>query len=101
MVVINTNANSFNGEVISLREIDGFSNDVTSDGNVRRNLLLQRLILSIVEENIDLIATDPEYEPVSVAQELRSRILSQNVIDFETQTQQPDIINIADMLKAG
>ncbi|MBR3628578.1 MAG: hypothetical protein IKN42_07035 [Elusimicrobia bacterium] len=101
MVVINTNSNSFNGEAISLREIDGFSTDSSSDGNVRRNLLLQKLILSIVEENIGLIATDPEYEPVEVAQELKSRLFSQNVIDFESQAQQPDIINVADMLKAG
>ncbi len=101
MVVINTNANLFNGRVISLAEIDGFSKDITFDGNVQRNLLLQKLILSIIDENIGLIATDAEYKPVEVAQELQSRIRSQNVIDFESQAQQPDIINVADMLKAG
>ncbi len=101
MVVINTNANPFNDEVISLAKIAGFSSDKTNDDNIKRNILLQRLILSIVEENIGLIATNPEYEPVEVAQELKSRLFSQNIIDFETQAQQPDIINIADMLKAG
>lgn len=101
MVVINTNANLFNGRVISLAGIDGFSKDISFDGNVQRNLLLQKLILSIIDENIGLIATDAEYKPVEVAQELQSRIRSQNVIDFESQAQQPDIINVADMLKAG
>lgn len=101
MVVINTNANLFNGRVISLAEIDGFSKDITFDGNIQRNLLLQKLILSIIDENIGLIATDAEYKPVEVSQELQSRIRSQNVIDFESQAQQPDIINVADMLKAG
>ena len=59
------------------------------------------MILSIIEENIALIAADPEYEPVDVAQELRSRLFSQNVLNFEEQAQQPEILSIADMLKAG
>ncbi|MCR4663244.1 MAG: hypothetical protein K5622_05080 [Endomicrobiaceae bacterium] len=101
MVVINTNVNPFEGNFITLSEIDGFDTTTTVDGNIKRNLLLQKMILSIIEENINLIATDSEYEPVEVAQELKSRILSQNVIDFEAQAQKPEILNIADMLKAG
>ena len=101
MAIINTNYNPFNGEAIALSEIPGFSNDNSSAGNVERNVLLQRLILSIIEENIGRIATDSEYEPVNVAQELKFRIFDNNVVDFETQAQQPDIVNVEDMLKAG
>jgi len=101
MVVINTNYDSFKSEVISLSEIIGFSKGKKSEGNVERNVLLQRILLSIIEENIGLIATDSEYEPVNVAQELKIRIFDKNVVEFETQPQQPDIINVADMLKAG
>ena len=101
MVVINTNGKPLEGNFITLSDILGFDTEKTVDGNVRRNVLLQRMLLSIIEENIGLIATDSEYEPVDVAQELKSRLFSQNVLDFETQAQQPEILNIADMLKAG
>ena len=100
MVVINTNGYAFDG-VISLNQIDGFSSDNTPIGNVRRNILLQSLILSIVEENIGLIATDEEYEPVNVAQELKNKIYDFNVIDFETEIEHTDIDNFEDVLKAG
>ena len=101
MVVINTNGKPLEGNFITLSDILGFDTETTVDGNVRRNVLLQRMLLSIIEENIGLIATDSEYEPVDVAQELKSRLFSQNVLDFESQAQQPEILNIADMLKAG
>ena len=101
MIVINTNGRPLQGNFITLSDILGFDKEKTVDGNVRRNVLLQRMILSIIEENIDLIATNPEYEPVDVAQELKSRLFSQNILDFEGQAQQPEILSIADMLKAG
>ena len=101
MIVINTNGRPLQGNFITLSDILGFDKGTTVDSNVRRNVLLQRMILSIIEENIDLIATNPEYEPVDVAQELKSRLFSQNILDFEEQAQQPEILSIADMLKAG
>ena len=101
MVVINTNGKSFKGDFITLSKILGFDTETTADSNVKRNILLQRMILSIIEENIDLIATDSDYEPVEVAQELKSRLFNQNILDFESQAQQPEISNITDMLKAG
>ena len=102
IVVVNTNADSFNDDLISLIKIKGFSSSTEIEGNVKRSLLLQQLILSVVEENIGLIATDPEYEPIEVAQELKTRIFDKNVVNFKVlQTQQPEITNISDMLKAG
>ena len=101
MVVINTNGKQLEGDFITLSQILGFDTEATVDANVRRNILLQRMLLSIIEENIDLIATESEYEPVDVAQELKSRLFSQNVVEFEEQAQQPEILSIADMLKAG
>ena len=101
MVVISTNGKRFEGSFISLSQIEGFDRSLTVDGNIKRNIAIQKMILSIVEENIDLIATDPEYEPVKVAQELKSRIFSQNILDFEAEAEQPEILNISDMLKAG
>ena len=102
MLVINTNSNAFLGnEVISLSQITGFDSTTTIDGNIKRNILLQRMILSIIEENIGLIAIDSEYEPVDIAQELKSRLFNQNILDFEEQAQQPEILSITDMLKAG
>ena len=101
MVVISTNGKRFEGTFISLSQIEGFDRTLTVDGNIKRNIAVQRMILSIIEENIDLIATDPEYEPVKVAQELKSRIFSQNILDFESEVDQPEILNISDMLKAG
>ncbi len=101
MVVISTNGKRFEGSFISLSQIEGFDRSLTVDGNIKRNIAIQKMILSIIEENIDLIATDPEYEPVKVAQELKSRIFSQNILDFEAEAEQPEILNISDMLKAG
>lgn len=101
LVVINTNGISFEGDFISLSEIEGFSSGISVDDNIKRSILLQQLLLSIVEENIGLAATDSEYEPINIAQELKSKIYNQNIADFETENQQPKIANISDILKAG
>ncbi len=101
MVVISTNGKQFEGAFISLSQLEGFDRSLTVDGNIKRNVSIQRMILSIIEENIDLIATDPEYEPVQIAQELKSRIFSRNVLDFEAEMRQSEISSISDMLKAG
>lgn len=101
LIVINTNGNSFEGDFISLSKIEGFSSDIGVDDNIKRSVLLQKLLLSIVEENIGLAATDSEYEPINIAQELKSQIYNQNIADFETENQQSKIANISDILKAG
>ena len=101
MVVISTNWKKFEGDFISLS--DDNAEALTTDGNIKRSVAIQKMILSIIEENIGLIATNPEYDPVSVAQELKSRIgtLGTNILDFSSEIQQPEIPNITDMLKAG
>ncbi len=101
MVVISTNGKPFEGTFISLSQLEGFDKTMTVDGNIKRNISVQRMILSIIEENIDAIATDSEYEPAQVAQELKSRIFSRNVLDFEAEMRQSEIPSISDMLKAG
>ena len=100
MVVISTNGEKFEGDFIYLSP-DG---TLTFDGNIKRNLAIQRILLSIIEDNIDLIATNPEYTPERrVAQELEERIrtLDGNIVDFQSETQRPSISNITDILKAG
>ena len=102
MTVINTSGDVFSDDmVISLSNVHGFPSGAEDSDNVRRNLLLQMLILSIVEENIGLIATDPGYTPNNIAQELKDKIYTQTILDLETDVQQSEIPNIFDMLKAG
>ena len=97
LVVINTNGTESNC-VIDLSKIESLKNE----DNITRSLILQRMILSIVEERIGLVATDPGYEfKNSIAQELQSKISEKNISDFGEETTQPEIINITDMLKAG
>ena len=97
LVVINTNGTESKC-VTDLVNIESLQDK----DNITRSLILQRMILSIVEEQIGLIATDPEYIPKqSIAQELQSKISEENISNFERETTQPEIINIADMLKAG
>ena len=101
LVVINTNSSAFEGAFITLSELETFSSETSSAANIKRSVLLQRLILSIVEENIGLIAANPDYEPVNVAQELKERIynVTQSVqFDAIPKTQSSTVSN---MLKAA
>ncbi len=102
MVVISTHGKKFEGDFISLG--DDTEETSTFDGNIKRSVAIQRMILSIIEEQMESIATDPEYNPVSIAQILSSRIKTlgaANILDFSSETQQPEIPSITDLLKAG
>jgi len=102
LVAINTDGISFIENFISLCDINGFSSDISSSENIKRSILLQNIILSILEENIGQIVTDIEYEPINIAQELKHRIYNLNTIDFQKElVDQPEIDSIADVLKAG
>lgn len=92
MVIVNTNYKTFDGSFISLRKKESlFSQDDSFYGNIERSLVLQNIILSIVEENIAKLATDPEYVPKeSVAQQVKEIIDS---VEAETSS------NISDRLK--
>ncbi len=75
MVVINTNYNIFDGKFISLKNSTAFSQDSSVNGNIERSLLLQQIILSVLEINIEKIASDPEYNPEeSIAQQVKKII---------------------------
>lgn len=101
LVVINTNSSVFEGDFVSLTEIDDFPSDISVGGNIKRNVLLQQLILSIVEENIGLISTNPDYEPVNIAQELKERIFNINQsLSFDVIRKTKNAI-VGDMLKAA
>ena len=102
MVVISTHGKNFEGDFISLG--DDTEETSTFDGNIKRSVAIQRMILSIIEEQMELIATDPEYNPVSVAQVLSSRIKTlgaANILDFNSEAEQPEIPSITDLMKAG
>lgn len=101
LVVINTNSSVFEGDFVSLTKIEDFSSDISVGGNIKRNVLLQQIILSIVEENIGLIATNPDYEPANIAQELKERIFNINQsLSFDVIRKTKNAI-VGDMLKAA
>ena len=104
MLVVNTSGEEFSDRksVISLSTTDGFDKTTTFDGNIRRNFLFQKMLLSLIEEKIDLLATDSEYdEPINIVQDLEEILLNKKVVDYEAEMKQSEIPSIIDMLKAG
>lgn len=111
MVVVNTNSNTFEGSFITLINNKKFSQDETVSGNIERSLAFQQIILDVVEENVAKIASDPEYEPVQVAQEVKRRLLEDDTdiippydiledTKFSEQLEKEDAA-IMDMLQAA
>ncbi len=104
MLVVNTSGEEFSDtkSVISLSTTDGFDKTTTFDGNIRRNFLFQKMLLSLIEKKIDLLATDSEYdEPINIVQDLEEMLLDKKVTDYEAEMKQSEIPSIIDMLKAG
>ena len=104
MLVVNTSSEEFSDKsgVISLSTTDGFDKATTFDGNIRRNILFQRMLLSLIEGKIDLLATDSEYdEPIDIIKDLKDLLSSKKVADYEAEMKQSEIPSIIDMLKAG
>ncbi len=82
MVVINTNHNVFDGNFISLINLEAFPQDNSVNGNIERSLLLQQIILDVLEYNIGRIAVSAEYAPKeSIAQQVKNVIYMIEDID--------------------